>query len=327
MSRKFLPSIRALVGNYGGNSVTPLTFSGTWLSGTPIPISDPRIIAMVPGGMHALVASYSGGIVPLDYDSGTGLWIPGTMVSSGVGNPWGVSVTVDGLRALSANDNSDTVTPYSFNTGTQTWSAGTPIHIGISNNLMVGISVDGLHALVVSKFTQQVTPMTYNTGTGLWSLGSVISISCSSNFGLSISNDGTKAIVSGQSGNPSPLLFDSNTGLWTAQAPLPLGGCNPSAIAPDNVRALIVDPTETSVIPLLFTGGVWTSGTPVSTGASGSAYPGIIQDGIGNTAIVTNQGSGTVTPFTYSPTTGLWTAQTQLTGFNQPLGIALVPFF
>lgn len=322
MSRKFIYNFHALIENYSTNNVTHLIYNGiNWVISDNI-VAGPSSnnlssLAANMRGSRVLYANYTGGgIVPLDFNGTT--WTPGTLVSQLGGNCAAVTMSDDGLHALSSGDFSTGVTPYEFNVNTGLWVAGTPIPLASQHFNSVQMSRDGSKALAVPKYDDIAFALTRDPGTGLWSqLGGAIPIVTANErfFSIGFSPDGNAAIIGAgdnvsPTGNANGLTWNGSGWDVSLVAPVrsaywhPNGHtilCAPGTGAPDLKRIICInyDPiTKTFSDGQVLADGSWN--TIASTSIS--------NDAIGNVALASNFFGNNIIPLTYSSVTGLFTA-------------------
>lgn len=336
MSRKFLYTLHALVSNYGTNKITHLQRStgGVWtIIGNITGPSTNNLNSLASNlqGSRVIFANYpSNGIVPFNYSGGT--WIPGVLVpSSQSGNTAAVTMSDDGLHALSGGDFQNTFTPYEFNTSTGLWLNGTAVPLPSTHPDSLQMTRDGNRALVTFKYDNVAYPLTRNPGTGIWSVsGSAITLNASNErfFAIGISVDGSRAIIGS---NKAGVLSDGliwNGSTWDRiSCPVTLFS---ASWRPDGLSAIGGNAEDES-------GAIRTVNYNPSTGAftAGQTFTGygritgvvIANDGVGDIALAADFNSNAVIPVNYSRTTGLWTPETPISSalFSNPLNLSLFP--
>jgi hypothetical protein len=332
MPRKFLYSMHALVENYSTNQVTHLLYTGgVWTPFENItagPTSNNlSSLAANTQGSRVLYANYvSGAVVPLDYAGGT--WTPGTPVSQGSGNCAAVTMSGDGLHALSSGDFATAVTPYEYNTATGLWVAGSSISLSSTHFNTVQMSVDGLRAIAVPKYDDYAFPLFRNPGTGLWSAAAGIAINAGGErfFGAGFSPDGNAILIgsnttgvesdgltwNGSSWDRVSIPVTLLSATWRPDGRSLIGGFG------NNVRVIDYDPATKTFTP----GQTLTGFTNVSAVV-------VANDGIGDTALVSDYGGNTITPLTYSRSTKLWTAGSPISSvyFDHPWNSLVFPIW
>ena len=339
MSRKFFFSMHALVSNYSSNNITHLLYSssGVWTVVENI-IAGPSAnnlnsIASNMQGSRLIFANYPGsGIVPLDYNGVT--WTAGALVpNSGGGAAAAVTMSADGLHALSGGDFSNRVTPYEFNSSTGLWETQSGIVVGSTDLDSVRMTRDGSRALAVGKFGNTAYPLARNPGTGIWATsGSPIALNNSGErfFAIGISVDGSTAIVGSNnvSAHSDGLIWDGS--VWNrVDIPVVINGVTwrpdgLSAIGGQGegesgiIRTINYDPvTET------FSAG------QVLTGYGLIGEVAVANDGIGDIALAADFSANSVIPLSYSRNTQLWTPGTPIPSplFSNPRNLLLFPIW
>jgi hypothetical protein len=330
MPRKFLYTMHALIENYSTNQVTHLIYSGGIWSPVENITAGPSSnnlssLAANMQGSRVLYANYSsGGVVPLDYAGGT--WSPGAVVPQGGGNCAAVTMSSDGLHALSSGDFASAVTPYEFNTGTGLWVAQSPISLPSVHFNTVQMTQDGSRALAVPKYDDFAFPLARDSGTGIWTAGSGIALNSASErfFAVSMSPNGNAAVV-----GSNTTTIDSDGLTWNGttwdRVSIPITLLN-SCWRPDGLSVLGVYGSSIYVIDFdpvakTFTPGQVLSGFSLLTTAT------VANDGIGDIALASDYGNSTVVPLTYSRTTKLWSAGTPIVSafFDHPWNSLVFP--
>jgi hypothetical protein len=330
MPRKFLYSMHALVENYSTNQVTHLTNSGgVW---SPIenitagPTSNNlSSLAANTQGSRVLYANYSSGaVVPLDYTGGT--WAPGSPVSQGGGNCDAVTMSGNGLHALSSGDYAIAVTPYEFNTGTGLWVAATAVGLPSPHLNTVQMSVDASRAVAVPKYDDVAYPLFRNPGTGIWTAESGIALNAASErfFSAAFSPDGDAIVI----GSNTPGV-DSDALIWNGSSwdrvSIPVTLLNvcwrPDGLSVIGGYGSSIYVIDYDPVTKVFTPGQVLSGFTTMTAVT------VANDGIGDTALASDYGNSTVVPLTYSRTTHLWSAGTPIVSafFDHPWNSLVFP--
>jgi hypothetical protein len=330
MPRKFLYSMHALVENYATNQVTHLLYSGgVWTPFENItagPTSNNlSSLAANTQGSRVLYANYtSGAVVPLNYAGGT--WTTGTPVGQGGGNCAAVTMSGDGLHALSSGDFATAVTPYEYNTSTGLWVAGSSISLASTHFNTVQMSRDGLRAVAVPKYDDSAFPLFRNPSTGIWSAAAGIGLNAGSEryFAAGFSPDGNAVFIGSNTNSvPSDGLTWNGSSWDRVSIPVTLLSATwrPDGLSliggyEDTIRVIDYDPVSRTFTP----------GQSL-TGFNNISAVVVANDGIGDTALASDYASGTVIPLTYSRTTQLWTAGSPIVSafFDHPWNSLVFP--
>lgn len=337
MPRKFLYSLHALVSNYSSNQITHLLRDslGAWtVTGNITAGSDSNNLVSIAAniqGSRVIFANYPlGEIVPLNFAGG--VWSPGTPVASGGGNTSAVTMSDDGLHALSSGDFTSAVTPYEFNVGTGLWVAGTPVATGSTHLNSVRMTRDGSRAIVVPKYDDIAYPLARNPGTGLWSVGTGIAVASASErfFSVGFSIDGDVAIVGSNAAGVSSdgLIWNGST--WS-KVSVP-AAMNSAVWRPDGLSAIGGNAAgEAGCLRVVHydpIGHTFTAGQVITDFTSGAVVSvALANDGIGDVGLAADFNHNQLTPLTYSRSTGLWTAGTVIASelFSRPWNMLIFP--
>lgn len=197
MARKFWTSYDALVANYNANDKIPrfLLIADSWVETT-------RVDAL-PAGYNLIAMAIGAATV--------------TLASSG--SPCDVSISLDGIHALVACDDSSHINALKFDVATNLWVTNGSISSPLSNNTNIAITPDGLRGIVVPKSGSVAYPLSRNPATDLWSIGSAISLGQDTTryFSASMSPDGNVCLIGSDFGTASDALVWNGTA-WIRSA-------------------------------------------------------------------------------------------------------------
>jgi hypothetical protein len=255
-------SINALVAQSGLSQLATLTYSGAWVSGTPV-TGVPGIAVVVPFGPTGAVASTSGGVAFLSLITGT--WNVSSNVLLGFAP---TALTVDPfLQVYAGGSGAMSVLSGSTVLGSGSWSGGAPTAIAVQDGRVVlAVPSDNLLRLF-----GQSSP-------GVWTQQSTRTLSLGTQVGLALSDTVLFTMGSGAtnlygfSGTPYVLtpVTQGAIGLWSGSTwtTTNIGvGNNPADVAFDasgNVWAVTVQGTYWSFAS---SGTILSSGiVPVFTG-------------------------------------------------------------
>jgi hypothetical protein len=330
MPRKFMYTMHALIENYSTNQVTHLIYSGgVW---TPIEnitagpsTNNLSSLAANTQGSRVLYANYTAGaVVPLDYIGGT--WAPGTPVSQGGANCAAVTMSGDGLHALSSGDFASFVTPYEFNTGTGLWVAASAVGLPSAHLNTVQMTVDGSKGIAVPKYDDVAFPLFRDPGTGIWTAGGGIALSAAGDrfFAAGFSPDGNSIVIGSNTFSVPSNGLTWNGSTWDiVSIPVTLvSACwRPDGLSVIGGYGGSIYVIDFDPLTKTFTPGQVLSGYNTLTAVT------VANDGIGDTALASDWGNATVIPLTYSRTTKLWSAGTPISSafFDHPWNSLVFP--
>jgi YVTN family beta-propeller protein len=279
-------AVTVYVANSLGNTVTPIRADGN-KPGRPIRAGGPGQIVISPDGQTAYVVGYPD--IPGQPSPATLTAIrvatnkPGktlTVCRNGHGGAV-IAITPDGNTVYFACPDANAVIPVR----TRPQALGTPIRV--HGPSAIAITPDGKTVYVANGDGDTVTPIS----TASRKAGRPVKVG----FGpaaLAITPDGTTAYVATYNGVVTPVRTATNA----PGKPIRVEGAYAIAITPDGATALVLstpdpDSSQGYVVPIRV--ATDTRGTPIKVGIL-PVQIAITPDG--ETAYVTNGGSGTVTP-------------------------------
>jgi hypothetical protein len=282
--------------------------TGNVIVTTPVGSSAPLV-----NGWTYFLAPILGLISNSNVNTGTSVTpfvgsVPGTNITVGEG-PYKPAISFDGTKALIPCFTANTIVPLTMGVG-NVWTAGTAVVVPGTNPgpTRCVIARDNIHALVVCFNNGTVVPVTY-TG-GVWVMGTALAVG-SRMYDAEISADGSFAIVTDTNAvSLYVLAYDEPDNVWAVVQTIPSPAHTYGiAISPNGQQALATSPTNgtSGLIPLTFTGSVWTAGSALPTTSNNTYRVDISQDGVH--ALVA--GGTTVQPWKY--TSGAWVEGTPVT--------------